>query len=227
MLNALSTRGAAALALAVSLVPLAACVDAKGRFDEYDERLPHIDASTIDSPMVDMLPDIDGDWLIAIDPSVAPGSYVQLRVTWNITSTGATGTLDGSYQPLRTFAIPADSPARMPVGDPYVVNGVAVDNTASFSAHIVGTLPGEANAASGTEYPADITLAGTIRSVDSVCGTVSGTVGPLNVAGSTFAAIRISGSTLPAPVPACPAAPIDAGVDAPIDAPVDAGIDAP
>ncbi len=41
MLNALSTRGAAALALAVSLVPLAACVDAKGRFDESPSFAPN------------------------------------------------------------------------------------------------------------------------------------------------------------------------------------------
>ncbi len=206
------------MALAVSLVPVAACVDAKSRFDEYDERVPHIDASTIDAPVVDMIPDIDGDWLLAVNPSVAPGSFVQLRVTWNVTSNGATGTLDGSYQPLKTYIItpPNDAPGRVPVGAPLVTNGVAVDNTASFTANLVGILPGDANPVSGTEYPdTAITLMGTIRSMDTVCGTVSGMVGPLNVAGSTFGAVRITGATLPAPEGACPAAMVDAGVDAP------------
>ncbi|MBK9036725.1 MAG: hypothetical protein IPL61_36660 [Myxococcales bacterium] len=221
----MSTRRARALVFAVSVVPVVACVDARKRFDEYDERLPHIDASTIDAPIVDMIPDIDGDWLLAVDPSVAQGNLVQMRVTWNITSAGATGTLDGSYQPLKTFAI-ASPDERVPVGAPVVANGVAVDDTATFVAHLVGTLPGDANPVSGTEYPLDVNLTGTIRSMDSVCGTATGTVGPLDVGGSTWAAVRITGATLPTALGTCPAAmELDAGVDAAIE--LDAGVDAP
>lgn len=211
----MSTRGVRALLITVSAVASAACVDARGRFEEYDERLPKIDASTIDAPMVDMLPDIDGDWLLAVNPTVAAGLFVQLRVTWDLTATGATGTLDGNYQPLTTFGLPTDSPNRMPVGAALVANDVPVDNTASFSASLVGVLPGMANPVSGTMYDVDITLSGVIRSADSVCGTVAGTVGPLDVTGSTFGAIRILGATLPAPVGACPTTGVDAGVDAP------------
>lgn len=215
MLKALSTRGARALLVTVGAISLAACVDARKRFDEYDERLPHIDASTIDAPMVDQLPDIDGDWLLAVDPSISPGSLVQMRVTWDLTATGATGTLDGSYQPLRTFGLPADSDMRTMVGAALVANDVAVSDTAQFQAHLVGVLPGPANPVSGTMYDVDITLNATIRDADSVCGTVSGVVGPLDVTGSTFAAIRIPGATIPAPIAACPTTNVDAGVDAP------------
>lgn len=214
MLKALSTGGARALLATVGAITLVACVDAQKRFDEYDERLPHIDASVIDAPMVDQLPDIDGDWLLAVDPTVAAGFYVQMRVTWDLTATGATGTLNGSYQPLRTYTLPPDSPDRTPVGAAIVANGTAVDDTASLAVHLVGVLPGMANTVSGTMYDVDITLNGVIRSADSVCGTVTGTVGPLDVSGSTFAAIRVPGATLPAPVAACPAAAVDAGVDA-------------
>ncbi len=212
--------------LIASLVPAAACVDAKARFDEYDQRIP-TDATPIDSvdaPVIDMIPNIDGTWLLAINPSssIGRGLLIQQTVIWDITSTGAAGTLDGSYQPLVTFGIPEDSAGRVPVGPmpppfvlmPLVANDVAVDNTASFSANLIGTLPGPANTLSGTEYSVNIVLAGTIRSTTLVCGTVSGSVGPIpNIAGSTFVAIP-SGTPLPAPLAECPTLGADAGPDA-------------
>jgi len=224
MLKVSSTRGARAVVLIASFIPLAACVDAKGRFDEYGTRLP-IDAQSIDAvdaPIIDMIPNIDGTWLIAINPKpIANGLLIQTSTVWDVTSNGATGTLDGSYQPLTTSQLPPDSPNRVPVGAALTANGVAVDNTASFAARLTGTLPGPANAVSGTEYQIDIVLHGTIVSTTLVCGTVTGVVGPIpEVAGSTFAAIP-SGSPLPAPVGECPSTmPVDAGVDAlVIDAP--------
>lgn len=217
MLNAVSTRPVRAVLFAASVIPALACVDPKGRFDEYDERLPHIDASTIDAPMVDEIPNIDGDWLLAVDPSIAMGSYVQIKVTWDVTATGDTGTLDGSYQPLVTFGNtpPVDGPGRVPVGDAILSNDNAVDNTASFAAHLVGILPGNANPVSGTMYDIDVTLNGVIQSEDVVCGTATGTVGPLNIAGSTWAAVRYTGTDAPVPSGRCPATAVDAGVDAP------------
>lgn len=211
--------------LITGLVPLVACVDAKARFDQFGERIP-IDATPIDAvdaPMVDMIPNIDGMWLVAVDPKpISAGSFIQITATWDITSTGSSGTLDGSYQPLTTFGLPPDSPNRVPVGPgatpavlvPLIANDVAVDNTASFAANLVGTLPGPSNTVSGTEFPVDITLHATIRSTTLVCGTVTGMVGPLGVAGSTFAAIP-AGSPLPFPLAECPASGLDAGVDAP------------
>lgn len=212
----LSRNLARAVALITCLLPAAACVDPKGRFEAYDDRVPHVDADVTDAPVVDMIPNIDGMWLVAVDPKpFAPGSFIQIVATWDVTSTGASGTLDGIYQPLMTFLLPPDSTMRTPIGPTLAANGVAVDNTASFAANLVGTLPGPANAVSGTEYPINITLRGTIRSTTFVCGTVTGSVGPLSeIAGSTFAAIP-SGSPLPFPIAECPAVAVDAGIDAP------------
>lgn len=203
MLKVLS-RGALAVALGL---PAAACVDARARFDEFGDRIP-IDARPIDAidAPITTIPDIDGMWLLSIDPKpIAPGSLIQTLVTWDITLTADTGSLDGSYQPLVGFGVPPDSPtARTPVGAPLVANDVAVDNTASFTATLTGTLPGQANTASGTEYQISVNLVGRIMSADVVCGTVTGVVGPIpDVSGSTFGARR-SASPLPAPVGECP-----------------------
>lgn len=218
MLNSVSTRPVRAVLFAAAVLPVIACVDPKGRFDEYDERLPHIDASTIDSPMVDEIPNIDGDWLLALDPAIAMGSFVQIKVTWDVTATADTGVLDGSYQPLVTWGNtpPVDAPGRVPVGAALVANDVPVDNTASFSAHLVGILPGNANPISGTMYDIDVTLTGTIQSENVVCGTSAGSVGGVVDAAGTWAAVRYTGTDAPVPIARCPAATtVDAGVDAP------------
>ncbi|GEM_PF-2465001 len=218
MLNSVSTRPVRAVLFAAAVLPVIACVDPKGRFDEYDERLPHIDASTIDAPMVDEIPNVDGDWLLAVDPSIAMGLFVQIKVTWDVTATGDTGVLDGSYQPLVTYGNtpPVDAPGRVPVGDAILANDVPVNNTASFSARLVGLLPGNANPVSGTPFDIDVTLNGTIQSMDVVCGIANGTVGPLDVTGSTWAAVRYTGTDAPVPIGRCPTATVvDAGVDAP------------
>lgn len=213
MLNVRSSRALRAVVLITSVVPVVACVDARNRFEAFDDRVVKVDADTTDSPMVDQIPNIDGVWLVAVNPSVAPGSYVQIAVTWDVTSNGATGELDGSYQPLTTFGLPPDSQGRTPVGAAIIANDAAVDNTATFTARLVGILPGPANPVSGNEFDIDIMLTGTIRSETFVCGTVAGMVGPLNVAGSTFAAIPMA-DPIPAPVAMCPPTGMDAGIDA-------------
>ena len=217
MLNSVSTRPVRAVLFAASVLPVIACVDPKGRFEEYDERLPHIDASVIDAPMVDEIPNIDGEWLVAVEPAISMGLYVQIKVTWDLTATGDTGVLDGSYQPLVTWGNtpPLDAPGRVPVGAALIANDVPVDNTASFAANLIGILPGNANPISGTEFDLNVTLTGTIQSMDVVCGTSSGTVGLVDAVG-TWAAVRYTGTDAPVPIARCPAATtVDAGVDAP------------
>jgi hypothetical protein len=54
----------------------------------------------------------------------------------------------------------------VPVGAALLANDVPVDNTASFSASLVGVLPGNANPVSGTMFDIDVTLSGTIQSMD-------------------------------------------------------------
>jgi hypothetical protein len=84
---------------------------------------------------------------------------------------------------------------------------VALDGT--FTAPLTGTLPGDANPiVKGNVVTADGVQHGVIISTDLICGTLTGTAGPLPLDGSTFAAIRIPdneiGPQLPTPVTACP-----------------------
>ena len=88
MLKRLSTS---AVTLLVAGAALGACVDAKKRFDEFDERVPVVDASLVDRPNLDIA-DIDGTWYLAIK---ALGSNLHLFVTWDITISGDTATLTG------------------------------------------------------------------------------------------------------------------------------------
>lgn len=211
MTQSLSMRMRVTTLVPGTLVLLAGCVDPRGRFDDFADRTPAPpDADSTDAAVVTDLPDVDGTFLLAVNPSISPGNAVQYLVTWDLTepgTAGAAGDLDGSYQPLRTFGLVSNSPERTPVGAPLVVGDVAVDNTASFSARLMGTLPGMANSVTGQTRPYNIVLAGVIRSADLVCGTVTGMVDVVDVAGSTFAAIRVTDTTpanLPAPTLACP-----------------------
>ncbi len=70
-----------------------------------------------------------------------------------------------------------------------------------------------ANPITGTDIGVDLTLHGVTRSPDRLCGGVTGTLTPeassaLDLAGSTWAAIRIPpgtvGTALPAPDATCP-----------------------
>jgi len=163
-----------------------------------------------------------------------PGSYIQAIMTWTLVQDGDTGTLSGSFLGVcvaqggcpqgRTMVPP-------PIASP--VRPVAADG--SFMLPIVGQLPGAANPFSGTPQPLDGVLVGTIESADLACGTVTGTAAGLPLAGSTWAAIRItdtSATGLPPPLAHCPdivmpdAGVPDAAVDAAVDAATDAAIDA-
>ena len=204
MLERMSTGTWAALVMSIGLI---GCVDARSKFDEYDDRVGSVDASTTDAPP-SMVYDINGRFLLAVDPAFIPGSdpttFVQFIATWTLTEQNGSTTVDGRLQPLRVVQ---SNPDRMPVGAPLVSNGMAVDANGSFSGSFSGMLPGEANPVSGSMQPIASTLDAQIRSVDLVCGTVRGTVAGIDLAGSTFAAIRLTDETpanLPAPVGACP-----------------------
>ena len=201
MLKRLSTR---AVTLLVALTALGACVDAKKRFDEFDDRVPVIDASTVDRPTVP-ISNIDGTWYLAIK---SLGSNLHLFVTWDITITGTTATLDGTYQPLSASQDPQVPPPRMSVGMALTNQDGMVDDTATFTAPISGTFDAMANPISGSKLGSKVSLVGTIKSADSVCGTLigvvclGGDVGPggactdgaseVPVSPATFAAVRVN-----------------------------------
>lgn len=221
MLKALSTS---AVTLLVAVAGLGACVDAKKRFDEYDNRVPVVDASTVDRPPL-QITDITGDWYLALTP-INYNNTLHLFVTWTLTISGDTATLTGSYQPL---SAPTDGPpTRLPVGTPLTSASVSVDETATFSAPVVGTFDGMANPITGSPLGSQVTIVGTIKSASLVCGSVTGTVcigsdAPCtpgaSVEPATFAAVRVTGVNALPPLPPldrCPASgAIDAGIDAP------------
>ena len=204
MLKRLST-GVATLLVAGSA--LVACVDAKKRFDEFDDRVPTVDASLIDRPTTPIA-NVDGTFYLAIK-AVNFNNTLHLFVTWDITVNGATGTLSGTYQPL---SAPSDGspPPRLPVGPPLTGNNAMVDDTASFVAPIAGTFDGTANPISGSPLGSQVSLIGTIKSTDLVCGTVLGTVclgadapcSPgVSVEPATFAAVRVTDVNSLPPLP--------------------------
>lgn len=213
--------------VAVGLVGgLVGCIDPRGAFNDFSDRTGVTDASTIDGPGGSIFP-ITGTFLLAVhagfETSNDPAFYIQFVTTFELTATGDTALLDGSYVPLCTHATCSERTMLPPA---LVDNDRAVAADGTFAQPVVGMIPGGANPISGTPAALDGLLNGTIISADLICGSVSGEAADLDLAGSTFAAIRVTDTTpaaLPAPTAACPASmPTDAGVDAPIDAPIDA-----
>lgn len=214
MLNRLSTCVVALTSLVLGVATFGACVDPEKRFDEFHDRVPIIDASTVDRPVVPVS-DINGSFYLAIK-AINFNNTLHLGATFTL-NTG-TNVLSATFKPLS--APPGvDPPPRVPVGALLNAMNIQVDDTASFSAPVVGTIDGMANPISGSPLGSQVTLVGTIKSVDLVCGTVTGSVclgmdapcpqAPVSVEPATFAAVRVQDATfntLP-PLPAtdqCP-----------------------
>jgi hypothetical protein len=197
MVKTVSTKfGLTCLAAAGSMA-LVGCVDARGAFDEYGDRFADAGNSDVDGQIVSSLPDVDGDWLIAVRPNLPEDRIIQFRATFDLTAvTENTGKIDIAAQPLKVSD-------RTPVGDAFIANEQNVLSDASFEAPFVGTLPGEANPVSGSNAAVDSVLVAQIKSDQFVCGSLTGVAGPLPLDGTTWAAIRITGDTLPAPIFRC------------------------
>lgn len=214
----------------------AGCIDAKGNFDQFADRVGFVDASTIDRAGGG-LHDISGTFLYAtragFETSNNPDYYNQFILRSTLTITGDTGLLDGALTPL---CVATTCTERNEIPPALVSEDVVVNADGTYEAVFSGTLPGGANPISGTPISLTTNVSGTIMSADFLCGEISGSAAGIDLTGSTFAAIRITDTTpanLPAPVAACPSSGgEDAGVDAPVpdatmpDAAVDAGVDA-
>lgn len=174
------------------------CVDARGAYDDYRDRL--VDASTqnVDGQIVSELPDASGRWLIAVWPANLPEDRI-IQFDAMLTQTPVTANtakIDISAQPLTV----AD---RTAVGDAFIANNQDVDHTASFNAPFNGTLPGAANPVSGTDAAVNAQMQATIKTDQFLCGTLTGMAGPLPLDGTQWAAVRITSDTLPAPIFRC------------------------
>lgn len=200
----LTGTGAVTLALA-----LGACVDAKGRFDEFTERVVDAQANTIDGSGA--LAEIDGEFLLTIQPSFDANHFLRFAVTSEITIDGASGTLNLSFQPLAAERCDEGNGGNE-VGEAIEANDLAVDENGAFSLVHDGVMVTMlANDVTCSDIVANLELDGFIQSEDLFCGEVSGrvlTTGS-DLAGSTFGATRIEPGTrgdanLPEPVKACP-----------------------
>jgi hypothetical protein len=207
----LQMRIQSVLALTFVSTVFTACVDPKGRFEEFEDRVPDAgDLSTgPDAAPLDGLPDINGEFLVAVSPTIAPEALVQLAWSVSLTSNAdGTGTIAVTTQAFSTSAA-----GRTRVGEQTTVDEVPVNNAGEFMVSFEGlVLPGSANGLTGAELMLDVHFAGTIKTADAFCGvlsTGSAVLTPMvDVSGSTFGAVRIAagaeGDALPAALPTCP-----------------------
>lgn len=180
---------------------LIGCVDARSEFDDYSSRLVDANDTMIDGEVVSVLPDIDGEWLLAVRPNLPDDKIIQFRTTFALTPvTENTAKVDLSAQPL-------DFEVQTPVGDPIATVNQDVGSDARFVAPLVGQLPGRANPVTMGDVPINATMYGELRSADFLCGTMTGTASSLPLEGTTWAAVRITGDELPEYVVNCDAQP--------------------
>jgi hypothetical protein len=215
-----------ALMLTVVGVGAVGCVDAKGSFDQFSDRVGFVDASTIDG-MSGGIHDVSGTFLYVtragFESSNNPDFYIEFILRATLTINGDTATYMGNLTPLCKFQTCTE---RYEIPPPLPASTATVAADGTFTSTFGGTMPGGSNPFSGTDQPLNAVAAGTILSPDFFCGTVSGSAAGLDLAGSTFAAYRITDTTpanLPRMPAACPSGGADAGVDAP---PIDAAVDA-
>jgi hypothetical protein len=167
---------------------VAGCVDARGRYDEFAERVVDADTRDIDGALVSTLPDVDGEWYLAIRPDLQEDRIIRFRLTVDLTPiTENTGTIDITGQPLAV----ADA---SDVGDPLVATDAPVSSDATFDLPLTGLLPAAANPVSGTDANIDAMMQGQLVDADHMCGTLTGTAGALPLEGTTWAAIRVAGA---------------------------------
>jgi len=193
-MKTVSTRFGLLSCLAVASLTLVGCVDAREAYDDFGSRLVDGGSGDVDGEVVSSLPDIDGDdWFIVVHPVTVDDRVIQFRATFDLTAvTENTGKVDVSAQPLTV----ADQTA---VGDAFVASDQPVESDASFTAPFEGILPAAANSISGADAPVDSQLHAEIRSDQFICGTLTGQAGALPLEGTTWAAVRVTGDTLPAP----------------------------
>lgn len=197
MVKTVSTAFSFVSLAACTSFTLIGCVDARGAYDEFGDRLVDASSTDVDGAIVSELPNVDGDWLIAVRPNLPEDRIIQFRATFDITAvTENTGTIDLSAQPLTV----AD---RTAVGEAFVASDIAVASDATFDAPLDGLLPGEANPVSGSDAAVDAVMVSQIRSADFLCGELTGQAGALPLAGTTWAAIRVNGNNLPEPIFRC------------------------
>jgi hypothetical protein len=147
--------------------------------------------------------DVSGAHLLTLAPVIWPARILSFRADVQVHGT----TLDLSLQPL-------DGVTKVPVGAPWTATDVVIAADGRFAAAF-GTqpVPLEAYPLLGDPFLTvnELLLNGAMTSSDGFCGAVAGYAqvygsepsDRIRLEGSTFAATRIVGDVLPAPVTAC------------------------
>jgi hypothetical protein len=172
------------------------CPDPDARLEEFLDASE--EARNEPPPKMDLastLEDIKGDFLLALAVSSAQDLPLQFYATSTLVQNDdGTGTVTLSLQPLAIDPGEKLTP-RTPVGDPLLLENVAVSDAGRFEIDL-GTVEvvAAANPILGADIVADIALEGFIQTSDLFCGNVTGLVTEpteLDLDGSTFAAIRV------------------------------------
>lgn len=189
----------ATVGLAVALA-LTGCPDPEAKFNEFLENTDdNRDFMVPDMPpppdLGPMLPDISGEFLLAVSTSISPELPMQFIVT-NTMHVDMMGnaTLDVSMQPLALMQGHVLTP-RTPIGEPQEFTAIPImSGRFDIDAGTV-MVTGEANPVTGSDIVVELLLKGTIISADVFCGDLEGQlIEPLQaeLMNSTFAAVRLA-----------------------------------
>jgi hypothetical protein len=165
-----------------------------------------------DSGGMMMLPDISGDFLMALATPLDPSLPLQFIATFDFVAAGMGGTVDVELQPLALDQGSTTTP-RTFFGPPLMFVGIPVAADGTFAINVgMMAIPAETNPIIFIDAQAqNVVMDVQILDADELCGTVSGdlvfpVMSPL--AGTTLGAIRVA-DTMPASLPvvfpvACP-----------------------
>tara|TARA_R110002096_G_scaffold434832_1_gene658104 strand:- start:108154 stop:108891 length:738 start_codon:yes stop_codon:yes gene_type:complete len=227
-----SLLGTVIVLLGGAAAVVTSCVEPDKLFTDFDERVFDAGKQVVTGGCNGgEIPALDGEYYLALAPSLAPEALLKLIVTTELDLTVEPALLSLSFQPLCTQA--NQCTVGQPIGEAHLETGIEVNSDCGFETNIESIIiPGGANTLSGAEIDGELQLLGNLQSVDFYCGLVNGVANvsgtPISIDGSTFGAISVPdgtvGDDLPEPVAACPADQPDFDAGVPDAGIADAGV---
>ena len=189
------------------------CVDPKGEFKKFDQRVFDAGEPAVGTGCLAMeIPDVAGEFFLNLSTPLARDAFLEFIITQTINLNVNPAELSLALQPLCVQE--AQCAVGQPVGDMLALDKTDVDENCDFEMPIMGlAIPGGANAISGSDLVGNLTLTGNLQTADFYCGIVDGiaVVGgaDIPVNGSTFGSVRNTavgalGDDLPDPIAICP-----------------------
>lgn len=205
MRNALATSRLVSTLISIIAV---GCVDPEQRYEDFVERTSEI--RTRDAGPVEPSDRFDwsGRYLLALSTTLMPDAPLLFAVEAEVASDLTR--IDLQLQPLTSDA---DDEPRTAIGDSFGVSDIPYDEDGSFSADLGDvSVPGRANPITGSDIVASVQLTARTRAgegdrADLFCGEVTGMVIEpiaLDLAGSSFGALRTDGESSAEPLLRCP-----------------------